>query len=99
MTREIYEALKRHITVVPYEEASKWPPKNDIFGNPVQYSPDVPIYRFDPAPLNRGIDSLDDRYVATVIAQMGTRNIWNACQRIYAFIADEIDIDNRLLNQ
>lgn len=97
MRRDIYEALRRRISVVPYEEAIKDLPKMDICGNPVEYHPDVPIYQFDPSDLNGGIDSLDDRYVMAIRAPMRTKNMWNVCQRIYAFIADEIDIDNRLL--
>ena len=89
---DVYEAMKRRIKVLPYDEIK---PHYDESG--FEVSPDAIFYMFDPGVVNDGYDELDVDYVDCVIQPIRTKNLWNVCQRFYSLIKDFEDIDKRLL--
>lgn len=89
MTPEIYEAMKRRISVKPdIDKETK---------ERLCMMPDDIVYRFNAEGLNEGLDELDDDYVDPITHPMTTRNMWNVCQRFYSFLRHHKNIDQRLL--
>ena len=92
MTREIYEAMRRRISITDldndgreYYELMGWPvPKNATF------------YLFNADGLNEGVDNVEDE-AFSIRQPMYTRNMWNVCQRFYSYIKNLEKIDKRLL--
>ena len=92
MAPEIYEALRKRISIISKEEANTmmglW---RDLFPFP------YPIYYFSNAGLNPGLERDDENYIDGIIHQMSTSNIWNVCQRFYSLLENHKTIDKRLL--
>ena len=91
MTRKIYEAIRKRISTLPYEEEK---PIYDERGWTVP--PSHTFYRFDSDGLNVGYG--DDEAIDSMVHPMLTRNMWNVCQRFYSFIKYHENINERLLN-
>ena len=89
MSPEIYEAMKRLISVEPGidEEARKR----------LCMRPGDAVYHFNSDGLNEGLECWDINYVDGILHPMLTRNLWNVCQRFYSFIKHYENIDQRLL--
>ena len=89
MKREIYEAMKRRMSIEPgIDEETRerlWMRPGDV------------VYRFNPNGLNEGLEDWDIDYVDDILHPMSTRNLWNVCQRFYSFINYHENIDKRLL--
>lgn len=89
MTREIYEAMKRRISVEPsIDEETR---------QELRMRPGDVVYRFNPDGLNEGLESWDTDYVGGILHPMSSRNLWNVCLRFYGFIKHYENIDQRLL--
>ena len=84
MTREIYEAMKRRIAVVPFGTGKRM---YDELG--WGYGPKSTFYRFDADGLGDDVDSL--------IQPIDTKNLWNVAERFYSFLRHYDGIDARLL--
>lgn len=84
MTKEIYEALKRRISIAPeaavksYRESYPKTPE------------DVTIYMFD-------LTGLDEDTPA-IIHAMKTKNMWNVARRFYSFLYVFENVDQILLS-
>ena len=97
MTREIYEAMKAHISVLSRDEYDRM---SREAGDEIVLEPeDLTIYRFNNEGLNDGLDYLDEGYADPIVHAMKTRNMWNVCQRFYGFLRawHGTGIDERLL--
>ena len=89
MTPEIYEAMKRRISVEPgIDEETR---------QELRMRPGNVVYHFNADGLNEGLESWDRDYVDGILHPMSSRNLWNVCQRFYGFIKHYKDIDKRLL--
>ena len=84
MTKEIYEALKKRISIASEEKVKAFYeeyPKTDR---------EVTVYYFD----LKGID--DD--CPGIVHAMLTKNIWNVAQRFYMFLCDFDYDESKLLS-
>lgn len=92
MSPEIYEALRKRISIISKEEANTMMGLGrDLFPFP------YPIYYFSNDGLNPGLERHDKNYIDGIIHQMSTNNIWNVCQRFYSLLENHKNIDKRLL--
>lgn len=92
MTPEIYEAMKRRISIEPDIDEET---REMLRMKPLA----VTVYHFNAEGLNEGLESWDPNYVDGILHPMSTRNLWNVCQRFYSFINHYENIDQRLLNK
>lgn len=80
-----HKKAKRAVTKEQYNKLKAY------LSDYVPYGSEVPIgIRFDPKDLNDGYDFTDLDYLDAVIFE-GTRNPWNAAQRLVAFMPYIID--------
>lgn len=92
MTREIYEAMKRRISIKPLDDEAKEYYK--LQGWPVPEK--ATFYFFNAEGLNEGVEDTEEE-VYSIRHGMTTRNMWNVCQRFYSFIQHYPNINERLL--
>lgn len=92
MSPEIYEALRKRISIISKEDA------NTMMGGEMDLFPfPYPIYYFSNAGLNPGLERYDENHIDSIIHQMSTNNLWNVCQRFYSFLENYENIDQKLL--
>ena len=99
MTREIYEALKRHIEVITPESDKEQYARliEDYHTMDCTVVWGTPFYRFFADGLNEGLSEFDADFIDSFIQPIRTRNLWNVCQRFYSFISNYPNINQRLL--
>ena len=97
MKREVYEAMKARISIIPREEARRIDEEAGVKFDIPEWAT---IYRFSNDGLNDGIADCDVEFVDPIQHAMKTKNMWNVCQRFYGFIRQWFgeSIDDRLLN-
>ena len=88
MTKEIYTALKKRISIVPDEIAKDY----------CEHYGFCNVYHMNTEGMNVGIDENDEGYFDGFIHGMKTKNIWNVAQRFYSFCRYYPNIDERILN-
>lgn len=92
MTREIYEALKKRISIADetqeHEYRSEYPDTTS----------DAIIYLFDAKGMNK---SMDDDFIFNLVHGMTSTNMWNVAQRFYWLLQQEghFRLDQRLLEK
>lgn len=83
MTKEIYEALKKRISVASKEQVDAY------YVDYPETPKEATVYYFD----LRGID--ED--CPGIVHAMATKNMWNVAQRFYTFLSIFDDADSKLL--
>lgn len=86
MTHEIYNALKARISIVPFTEEDK--KYYETMG--WEHHPGTIRYHLR-------LDDLGEDFY-NIVAEMRTKNIWNASQRFWGVLGNE-DLENALLNR
>lgn len=89
ISKDLYEAILRRITVVEMKSLSK--EEIDF----MRVKPYHTVYRFESTGLNDGAP--EDERIESMIHPMRTKNMWNVCNRFYMFLNNFKDIDKRLL--
>ena len=92
MTHEIYEALKKRISIADEKQ------EHEYRWEYPETTSDAIIYFFDAKGMN---ESMDDDFMFNLVHGMTSTNMWNVAQRFYWLLQQEghFRLDQRLLEK